>query len=246
MKTKAGKLISGFGSIYKFLFMRVDERCFSLPVKLIPALSILALIGLARTAISVLLNIRFHSGVWFSFNPGVVFAMLFFPVFLAFFPGMMVDFACRRWRVKIAGETILGFFFFVQGVHILIPFLEFLQRSLRIPCSAPLISGRIYLTAAISPLALTPLIFLVTYASTLGITAAWLISTAATIRFGVSRRIPIGRFLLLLMGTFYVIYVLTYPTYWLFFSHGNNFYYGMIYLLGSIGPVIYFKERGIK
>lgn len=246
MKTNAGKVATGFGAIYKSLVLRVDDKCFSLPMKLVPALLMLALIGLGRTVISVLLDIRFHSGVWFTFDAGVVFTMLVFPIFLALFPGMVVDYACRKWRVKLDSQVILGFFIFLQGVHILIPFLEFIQRKFLIPCSIPLISSRVYPLAAISPLATTPLIFLLTYASTLGITTAWLISTAATIRFGLRNRIPLGRFWLLLMGIFYVIYVLTYPTYWLFFSQGNNFYYGMIYLLGSIGPVLYFKERGIE
>ncbi|MCK4763244.1 MAG: hypothetical protein KAW12_13690 [Candidatus Aminicenantes bacterium] len=240
------KIFKGFLLVLKSLFVKIDYTRLNLPVKLSYALIILAFTGLTRTFISIALGINFHGGVWFTFDPGVMFDMMMFPIFLALFPAMMVDYAFTKWRVKVAPLTTVGFFFYLQVVHIMIPFFEFLQRKFHIPCFIPLVPAELYLKFAISPLALTPLIFLVTNACTLGITMAWLISTAATIRFGIRGRAPVFRFLLLLMGTFYIIYVLTYPTYLLFFSHGNNFYYAMIYLLGSIGPVIYFKSRNIK
>jgi hypothetical protein len=226
--------------------VKVDYKRFSLPITINKACVILAMLGVLRTLVSISLGIRFHGGVWFLWDLGVMFAMIWFPIFLALFPAMIVDYACKKWRIQISSDVILGFFFYLQVVHLLIPFLEFLQRSYHIPCFIPLIPSGSYLVVAISPLALTPLIFLVTNACTLGITSAWMISTITTIRFGKVNQIPMGRFLFLLMGIFYVIYVITYPTYLLFYSHGNNFFYGMTYLLGSLGPYMYFKTQMIE
>jgi hypothetical protein len=236
-------LLLGFPRVLKSMFRRIDYSNIALPVNLTQALAILALIGLARTMISVLLGIRFHGGLWFSFDPGVVLTMLVYPAFLCFFPAMAIDYACRSWKTGIETRTILGLAFFLQFVHLGIPFLESIQRTLRFPVCVPLIPLEKYGIAAVSPLALTPAIFLVTRACTFGITAAWLIATVVLIRFGSVNRVPMVRFLILLAAVFYLVYVITYPTYWLFFLYGNNFFYAMTYLVGAVGPVLYFKSR---
>lgn len=236
-------LLLGFPRVLKSMFRRVDYSNIALPVNLTRALAILGLIGLARVIISVLLGIRFHGGFWFTFDPGVVLTMLVYPAFLCFFSAMAIDYACRSWKMGIETRTILGLTFFLQFVHLGIPFLEWIQRALRFPVSVPLIPVEKYVIASVSPLALTPAILLVTSASTLGIIAAWMIATVVLIRFGIRHRLPFFRYMFLLMAVFYLNYVVGYPTYWLFYLYGNNVFYAATYLVGTIGPVLYFKSR---
>lgn len=245
-KIKFLKLLSGFFIILRSVLFKTDYRKLELKLNLNLTIIILSIIGVLRVLLSILLRIRFHNGVQFIFDPGMIFAMLIFPVFLAFFPAMILDYFFKKWEINITTRTLLGFFSSLQVIHLTIPFFEYIQRIFHIQCYIPLIPAHSYLKAAVSPLAFSPLIFLITNACTLGITLAWIISTITTIKLGLVHKAPILKFILLLMGIFYIIYVLTYPTYLLFYSHGNNFYYGMTYLLGSVGPVLYFKMKGVK
>jgi len=237
------EITKGFLLIFKSIFLKINYNKINLPVNIFISIIILALIGLFRTLVSILLKISFHGGVWFSFDLGVIFTMLVFPVFLCFFPAMILDFFFKSWKVNVDSRNILGMNFFIQFIHLFIPLFEWLQRNFNIPCSLSLVPQKLYLDFAISPLASTPLIFTITNACTLGISVAWFFATIVIIKYGLNCKVPVLKYLLVLMLIFYIIYVLTYPTYYLFYSYGNNFYYGMVYLLGSIGPILYFKSK---
>jgi len=237
------ELIKGYILVLKSIFFKVDYKKFDLPVKISTAIIILGLIGLLRSFISILFGIKFFNGVYFTFDLGALFTMFVFPIFLCFFPAMIITSTFKLWNFKINPKNIIGFFFFMQFVHILIPFLEWLQFRFCIPCSFPISPPQIYLKLAISPLALTPLIFFVTNACTLGINTAWVFASIATIKYGMNYKVPLKRFLFVSMIIFYIIYVISYPAYLLFYSQGNNFYYAMTYLVGTIGAILYFKSK---
>ncbi len=240
------RLFKNFFHVLIGIFKKENYKRVELHTSLNLSIVVLSCIGIFRFFLSIGLGIRFHEGVWFILDPGVFFTMIFFPVFLALFPAMIVDYKFSKWGIKNSTKNVLGLFTSIQVVHIFIPFFEFIQKKFALQCFIPLIPQKYYIPVSISPVATSPLIFLITNACTLGITIAWIISTIAVIRFGFSFKVPTVKFVLLMMSVFYIIYVITYPTYLLFFSHGNNFFYGMIYLLGSIGPYLYFKQRGVE
>lgn|GEM_PF-2546136 len=235
--------LQGFALVGRSVIRPIDYGKISLPINIPSAVGVLACFGVARTIISASLGLRFAEGVWFSLNPEVILTMLIFPVFLCFFPAMIIDAAFSRWKLKVSPENILGLFFYLQGVQVIIPFLDKLQILFGIPYYFFEIPDETYYKLAISPLATTPLIFCITKISSLGILTAWIFTGVAIFCYGIKQKAPLLRLILLLMTIFYVLYVVIYPTNLLFFLHQYNFYYAMYFLLGATGGILYFDLK---
>ncbi|MFA6378480.1 MAG: hypothetical protein WCX16_01705 [Candidatus Omnitrophota bacterium] len=238
-----GKMLRGFVLVGHSVIRPINYKEISLSINTLSIIGLLASFGLARTIISVSLGLRFAAGVWFSLDPEVIMTMLIFPVFLCFFPAMIIDFAFSKWKLRTPPENILGLFFYLQGVQVIIPFLDGLQILCGIPYYLFDIPDEFYYKLAISPLAATPLIFSVTKLSSLGIIVAWTFVSIAIFRYGMHWKAPRLKFTLLLMATFYLLYVVIYPPILLFFLHQNNFYCAMYFLLGAIGGILYFDSK---
>ena len=232
-----------FLKILIFPFSRAKISNFSLRFSLPIALLALGLLGLARTVFSAELGLVYKNGVWFSYDPGVIFTMLWFPVFLCVFPAMVFHFFLNRWGIRCGAREIFGVFFYLQIVHLLLIPFDLMHVLLRVPYFYRIFTLKQHVMVSISPLAATPLIFFVTEGSSLGILVAWIFSTVLVVALGIKLRAPMLRYLLLGCVIFYLMHAVTYPTLQLFFVRRHNFFYGMYFLIGSVGPLIYFWPK---
>ena len=240
------RLISNFLLLIKSLFFKIEYRRLDLPVSIPVAIIILASVGLFRNIASVLLGVRYGHTVWFVLEPSVLFTMAVFPFFLCFFPAMFVDYFAQLWKVKVSTRNILGIFFYMQFIQVVIPFFDKLQTMYRIPYYVQIVSMDTWVKLALSPLALTPLILVITNFSSLGIDVAWLFVTFVLLSYGVRNRFPIVRYVLLIAGVFYIVFVMAYPGNYLFFRYENLFFCGLYYLVGALGGLIYFKSKHVR
>ena len=239
------EIIRGYLSVFKSLLFRIDYEKLNFPVKISTAIIIMALIGIIRTLIHYYFGFIFADGVWYTPDPAVLFTMAVWINFLCFFPAMIIDYTYRSIGVKVNTRKILGFAFFVQFIHVIVLLFDFLQITFGIPYAFP-IQPDLYLLLSISPLALTPLIFLITIPTSLGTTIGWFLASALYIKHAFHHKALTGKLLLALGIIFYVSYVISYPTLMASYMYKNNFFYGMTYVVAIIGALIYFKSKNIK
>jgi hypothetical protein len=172
-------------------------------------LALAAAIGLARNVLSVWLGIVGPGGKWYSFDPDIVYAMLFWPPHLLFFGVLMIHGGLRLVGVRgVSRQQLLAYFFYLQTLHLLVPFLDLLGFSIGLPYRFPLWEGH----------GMTPY-FSNGITMTLGIIAAWLITFRAAFRILLVRlRVPKVRSLLVMT----VVWLLIVATTYIFFPTFNT------------------------
>jgi len=244
LKITISKLVKGYILFLKSIIFKVDYKEFDMSFKIFPAVLIVIAIGMVRT----ILSIGFYGG--FDVKLVWIFCMAVFPLFTCFFPAMILDYASKRWDWGIKSRNIFGIFFFAQGLHVIIPLIDRLANILKIRSFALVsLSESLYFKLTLSPLSLTPLTFLVTPVSSLGVIIVWFMVSVFLIKYGIYNKVPKLKFFSVLMIIFYIIYLTTYPTIVINFQYVRSyvpeadFYYSLPFLIGAIGGILYFESK---
>ncbi len=178
MKSSLINLYQGYFSILKYIFTgRNDGKFLQLNFGLPFILIVLMAIGFARNLLAVLFGIRliFPGGMFFGFysmRPDIVFVMAVFPVYLCFFGALILSLFLRVFSKQRYDKEILSICFYLQALHLLVPFLDILNFKIDIP-----FYFQIFPIAALQ--------FLVAHVivMTVGIIVVWMLSGVAVIRF---------------------------------------------------------------
>jgi hypothetical protein len=200
--TLLGRLVAGQISLFRDLCGRpTGDAHLRPPAGIWTMLAILAVVGLARDALSVWLGITGAQGKWYSFDPDIVCAMLFWPPHLAFFCVFLIHGGLRLLGVRGVGrQQLLAFFFYLQALHLLVPFLDVVGFSIGLPHRFHLWEGRVMTPWYTNGIAMS-----------LGIILVWLITFYAACRVVFVRlRVPKVRGLLVMTVVWLLIVAATY------------------------------------
>jgi len=243
---KIKNLFRGYLELFKYFYSSKSKYFLNFPLSIGVSLIILGLIGIIRNILEVLVGGSW-ARAWFAFKPDIFFVMFFYPIYLCFFPIVLIFFLTKIFNLKIDIKKIFLFFFFLQIVHIFIPFLDGLAEIYNIPYHLFLDSS-LYLKLIFSPLALTPIILFFTVPTSFGINVVWLFTTIVSIKF-FSRELQISfkKVIPILIIGFYIVYMSIYPVYY-FYLCQNDYLFGLYFMILSIFSVIcyVYYSRPIK
>jgi hypothetical protein len=127
-------LLGGYGSLIReMLGLRNDTSFLSLTARIPLLIAICGLIGLVRNALSTWLHVL--PGCY-SFHADILWAMFNFPVHLFLFPSALLHWQLQRLGYRhVRAETVFGLSFYLQILHLVIPFLDWLGYRLGMPWS---------------------------------------------------------------------------------------------------------------
>jgi hypothetical protein len=240
------RLVQGWLSLLRALSGRPSgDAHLRLPAGLWTMLAILSVIGVARDAISVGLGIAGPGGKWYSFDPDIVCAMMLWPAQLLFFGVFLIHGGLRLLGVRgVPYRQLLAFFFYLQALHLLVPFIDAVGFDLGMRYRFHLAAQHVtnpYHSNGIS--------------ASLGIIVVWLITWLAAFRIVLGHfRAPLWRTLVVLAVTFLVIVAVTYvlfPTFNTVFDAIMGLaptrprsYWGntMFFLLTTVVGLLYYRR----
>lgn len=231
-------------------------------LKLSVTLVILALIGIIRVILQVQYKI-FLDDKWFSFDPDILFTMACYPVYLCFFMFMCLHLILKLFKVHHKEEQLISFFFWIQLMHLLIPFLDAIGFRYNIPCNMhPYLNAQgMSFGFSLNPFAnmksiwslpiyFTPLLLLFTRVTTFGINMTWFLVSLLFLIF-LRKKIKIDSLasFTIFFLMFQILYWPVYKYYFIFdrlfnqvtgIARFTHYGYGTYFLIfGAIG-VIYF------
>lgn len=213
------------------------KSCF---VKLIIFIFLLGFIGLVRNALEVAFGIHANQK-WYSFDLDINLTMFIFPIYLCFFGSFILHFLSKKLGESPPYKKIFSYTLYLQLLHLVIPFLDFLGVRLRIPflfvMPFPYIES--YFTPALT--------------MSFGIVFAWIL-TAFTMAFAFIKvfKTKICKSIIILTISFATIYFPTYhlfPTFNTFFNsvflpdlHWSKSFYGyaVFFFICSLIGIRYF------
>jgi hypothetical protein len=214
---------------------------------------VLGSIGTLRNLLEVAIGGAW-ANAWFALKPDIFFTMVMYPVFLAFFPAVLLWFFSTLFKIKVKMSDLFSLFFLMQILHLVIPFFDGLADRFRIPHGVH-IPLQAYVAMLFSPVAFTPLILLVTRPTSLGIDIVWMFVAFILMKTYIRHyRFPLIRSLASLGLTFYLLYLSIYPAYLFFLNEGifgSNYAFGLYFMFLSI-PSCFFvvsvmrKEKKIQ
>lgn len=227
-------------------------------------IAVLMLIGIVRVVLEVELGIILDSK-WFSYEPDILFVMAFYPVYLCFFLWFVVATLLQLMEIRFSHQKLFSFFFWIQFLHLLIPFGDYIAITYGIPWNhEPLLNSAGMMSGfTISPffempnllwfpVYFTPAILFFTNVTTFGINIAWLLSGIAFLWF-FKKKLVIrwGATLILMLVLFQVIYWPVYKYHFVFnllfdnITHQavfTHYGYGLFFLfLSALGVWAYLQ-----
>ena len=230
----------------RFLFHQRPGLIFSFVV--------LGSIGTVRNLLEVAIGGAW-ANAWFALKPDIFFTMVIYPVFLAFFPALLLWSFSALFKIRVKMSDLFSLFFLMQLLHLVIPFFDCLADRFRIPHGVHIFRGedhiplQAYVAMIFSPVAFTPLILLVTRPTSLGIDIVWMFVAFVLMKTYIRHyRFPVIRSLAALGLTFYLLYLSIYPAYLFFLNErifGSNFAFGLYFMFLSI-PSVCFVDTVIK
>ena len=124
-------LLNGYASLFReMVFLKGDSAFFKLPANLPLLVIICGIIGLTRNALQVGLN----TPIFYSFTPDILWTMFFWPIHLFLFPSMLLHGLLRLMGYqRISIESVFGLTFYLQILHILVPFFDWLGFAIGLP-----------------------------------------------------------------------------------------------------------------
>lgn len=234
-------LFSEYSGILKFPFLFSLNLSLNFEPKLSIALFILGSIGILRNFLEVFIGGAW-ANEWFALTPDIFFTMFFYPIYLCFFPTMILYLISKLLKLDIQISKLFSLFFLLQISHLFIPFFDCLGDKCQIPHSY-LIQTPTYIKMIFSPLAFTPFIMFFTRPTSLGINITWFFITFILIKLYIKQfKQPVLRSLLALGFSFYILYISIYPNYSFFLNErqiGNNYLFGLFFMLMSIPSIIF-------
>jgi hypothetical protein len=236
-------LLGSFLELLQYLFSDKIRGILNSEINVCSMFIILGIIGLFRNILEVALGGQW-ARAWFSLKPDVLFTMFFYPVFLCFFSTTLLHFFSNQFGLKIKIRQIVSVLFLLQIVHLFIPLFDGLADFYNIPCRL-YYDTILYKKLIFSPLALTPLILLFTWPTSLGIDIAWLFVSFILLKVYLKQfKFPVFESLAVLTISFYIIYMSIYPIYFFFINEtiiGSNWMFGLFFIFMSIPSAIYVK-----
>ena len=240
---KIKNTLQGYLELFTYLFSSKNKHLLNTHLNLIIMIIILGLIGLSRNFLEVWIGGDW-ARAWFALTPDVFLTMLFYPIFLCFFPTTLLYFFSRLFKLKVNIKAILSLLFFIQIIHLIIPFFDGLANVYNIPFNFE-VSSTIYTKLIFSPVALTPLILFFTKPTSFGIDIVWIFLSFIFLKLYLKHfRFPVIESLSVLIITFYITYMSIYPTYYFFLNEsiiGSNYMFGLFFMFMSIPSIIYVK-----
>jgi len=246
-------VLIGYIELFKYLFSyHKITHLLNVPLSTNMIIVILGSIGVLRNVMEYYIAGKLARG-WFLLTPDVFLTMFIFPIFLCFFATTLLHFFSNRLNLNVKIKEILSVLFFLQIVHLIIPFFDGLApichnllyvdfRCLPIIFNIPEL---LYIKLIFSPLALTPFILFVTTYSSLGIALAWMFVGFILIKLYLKHfKFPVIKSVLALSITFYIVYLCVYVLYHFFINEvilGSNYMYGLFFVFMSIPSVMYVK-----
>lgn len=236
-------------------------------MKLILGILILALIGIFRVILEVKLGINLD-GKWFSYDGDILFAMAAYPIYLCFFLFMCLHILFKLFNIKNSQNKLISFLFFIQFMHLLIPWLDYLGFEYGIPynttpyLNAQSMAANFTLNPFSSlpsiyylPVYFTPLILFFTIVTTFGINTIWLLTGIAFVIFLKKLKVSAPKITLLMLIIFQIIYWPVYKYYFVFdglfrratgLNHYTHYGYGIYFLTFGFIGIAYFLRVSRK
>ena len=117
------EIIKGYTALVReVLGLRNDGSFISLPAGLAVLILICGIIGTIRNILSVSMNIL---PGFYSFHLDMIWTMFVFPIQLYLFPSAFLHWQLHRLGYRdVRAETVYGLSFHLQGLHLLIPFVD--------------------------------------------------------------------------------------------------------------------------
>lgn len=232
--------------VREIFFLKNNKNFFKLKLSIFSIILILGGIGFLRNALHVFLGIT-QTPEWHSFNPDIVFTMFVFPIYLCFFSAFILHFLSEWIGEKIPYNKLFSFAFYLQFLHLIVPFLDYIGFQLQLPWFFPLA------LPAIQGYFFPVLVF------TLGITVIWLVTGYLTskvfIKYFKIKKIETA---LILTTCFIFLYLPIYHL-WPAFNTVFNFFfipgpvspkffygYGAFFVICSFIGIWYYKKKIAK
>lgn len=183
---------------------------------------------------------------WFALTPDIFFTMFIYPIYLCYFPTMILYLVSKYLKLDIKISKLFSLFFLLQISHLFIPFFDMLADKFLIPHSFPIHTST-YIKLIFSPLAFTPFIIFFTRPTSLGIDITWLFIAIIMIKFYIKQlEFSMFRSLFALGFTFYILYMSIYPNYSFFLNErlrGSNWFFGLFFLIVAIPSMIFVNKK---
>jgi len=243
MNKKIKKFLLGYFDLFRYTYSG-SVNFLKIQASIVKMIIILGLIGVSRNLLEFLFGGSW-ARYWFALTPDVFLVMFIGPVFLTFFSSVLLHFFSNGSGLKVEMKKILSVVFFLQILHIFIPFFDGLADFFSIPFRI-YHSTDLYIKMILSPVALTPLILFFTWPTSLGIEISWIFVTFVLLKLYIKQfKFPLLKSLAVLSVTFYVTYMSIYPTYFFFLNesvHGSNYVFGLFFIFLTIPSVLYCKK----
>jgi hypothetical protein len=125
------RLLHGYFSLFREMAsVRNDGTFLMLPGSLSLAVLICGIIGLVRNALHVDLN----APIFYTFTPDILWTMFFWPIHLFLFPSMLLHASLNLMGYqRISAESIFSLAFYLQMLHLLVPFIDWLGFAFGLP-----------------------------------------------------------------------------------------------------------------
>ena len=136
LKKQIKLYIKGYFSIIKNIFFIDNSRDFeNIEIKNISHLLFLifitGFIGIFRNYLQVKLGI-FLTKKWYCFDCDINFVMTIYPIFFFLSTPMIFDYLMKKSNIKFSYTKFLSMMFYIQIVHLIIPFIDYIGLKLNI------------------------------------------------------------------------------------------------------------------
>jgi hypothetical protein len=135
-RTSISEILTGFLAILKELFsIRNNQEYFRMGKNILLQVLVLGIIGVLRTVLETVFGIKFMfdpNEKWYSLAPDVLFVMFSFPVYLCFSGALLIHIFYRLFGLKLSYPKLVSFAFYLQVLHLIVPFFDFVAHRYQI------------------------------------------------------------------------------------------------------------------
>jgi len=133
MANKIKTLLQGYLSVIReMLFIKNRVEYFNLELNIFWILLILGAIGFLRNALEVVFGIN-PFGKWYTMDADIIFCMVIFPMVLVFIGSHIIHLVFKAFKIKIPYLKLFSLAFYLQILHLIVPFLDLLADNIYIP-----------------------------------------------------------------------------------------------------------------
>lgn len=129
---RSRKVFNGYFALLRYPLGGSGRFLFDQRPGLLFSFIILGSIGTLRTLLEVAIG-GVWANAWFALKPDIFFTMVMYPVFLAFFPTVLLWSFSGLLKIKVKMLELFSLFFLMQLLHLAIPFFDCLADRFHIP-----------------------------------------------------------------------------------------------------------------